>query len=99
MKQDLIEVYDKYKKYNSEYLFSLLYETLSKYLTSIDIKNIRSNDYEITFYIDREYKIRNYKTAFGYTKQFQVFGKRTQTLNDINDLIDYINSLKKKELK
>lgn len=97
MKQDLIEVYDKYKKYNSEYLFSLLYNTISKYLTSININNIRSNDYEITFYIDREYKLRNYKVVFGYTKQFQVFDKkRTRTLNDINDLIDYINSLKER---
>ena len=56
-KQDLINIYREYKKYKSENLFSLLYYHLSKYLTSLNILNKRTNDYEITFYINnKEYK-------------------------------------------
>lgn len=93
-KQDLINIYREYKKYKSENLFSLLYYHLSKYLTSLNILNKRTNDYEITFYINnKEYKLYNYHNMYYYTEKLQIFDKRkTINFNNEIELFEYIEN-------
>ena len=65
-KQDIKDIYEKFKKYKSELLYNLLISLISKYLTSLNIKNKRSEEenkyYTITFYINKYFLLLVYDT-------------------------------------
>ena len=98
-KQDIKDIYYKFKKYGSEWTYNLLISLISKYLTSLNIKNKRSEEenkyYTITFYINnKEYLLYMFKN------DFKIFDKRkNRTLINENKLFEYIeNDLLKKEV-
>lgn len=91
-KQDIKDIYEKFKKYKSELLYNLLISLISKYLTSLNIKNKRSEEenkyYTITFYINnKEYLLYMFKN------DFKIFDKRkNRTFNNENLLFEYIEN-------
>lgn len=87
IKQDIIEMYNLHKKYESEDSYSCLVSLLSKYLTSLNIENIRCN-YEIVFYMNnKEYLL------FMFNHRFKIFDKRkTINFNNEIELFEYIEN-------
>lgn len=93
-KQDIKDIYEKFKKYKSELLYNLLISLISKYLTSLNIKNKRSEEenkyYTITFYINNKEYLLYYQKI---NNSFTIFDKRkNRTFNNENLLFEYIEN-------
>lgn len=101
VKQDIKDIYEKFKKYGSEICYDLLISLISKYLTSLNILNKRSEEeekyYTITFYINNKEYLLYYQKI---NNSFIIFDKRkNRTFNNENLLFEYIeNKLLTKEV-
>lgn len=89
--------YEEYKKYGSEDLYNCLIASLSKYLTSLNIDNHRTDEYyQISFNIDNREHLLSYDY---FDKGFVIFDKyRNYHFDNENKLFEFIeNRLMKEE--